>query len=266
MVKRATGNQPIPDSFKKAAQWAAAAALVWGAAGIVPAMASGSFGLFGMNTEWQLSANYSYAVRIENPSDRIIDTAPRWQIPIPAAFKFPASNNFDDGDRNFDQWDAVHNRITLAGQLEFHVNRSTGAVVGGQAFYDRAYLFGTSRKSGERMNTYQNYHQFTSSAEHYSGRDFILGPAYIYKRSRLGSHVLDLRAGREAVAWGQSLFFSGIALAQNPSNATLATVPGVTARDIIMPSTQVSFTFNLTNKLSLMAQYKLLYRASRINP
>lgn len=266
MGNKATGNHPTRIPHKKTGLWVAAAALLWGSVSLVPAMASGSFDLFGMNTHWKLSANYSYAVRVGKKSDRIIDTAPRWQIPIPIEFKLPESNNFDDGDRNFDRWDPVHNRITLAGELHFHVNPTAGAVVGGEAFYDRAYLFGTSRDSGQRINTYQNYRQFTSSAEHYSGRDFILGPAYIYKRFRFGNRVLDLRAGRETVAWGQSLFFSGIALAQNPSNATLATVPGATARDIIMPSTQVSFTFDLTDRLSLMGQYKLLYRSTRVNP
>ena len=90
----------------------AALGLYWGGLGAL--WAAGNFSLpGGIDGEYQLSASYAYAIRLEKPHDGVINAPPSAEIPIPDFLKYPESNNYDDGDRNFDQYDAVNNRFSI---------------------------------------------------------------------------------------------------------------------------------------------------------
>lgn len=243
-------------------------ALVLGLAVSQSAAYAGSFNIFGLDSVYTLSAGYAYAIRLEEPSNGVIDTPGRSEVPIPESLKFPESNNFDDGDRNFKQYDAVNNRITLLGDLQINFNDDWGVLVRGDAFYDQAYHSGNANDAPDRLNTRQQPGDtFTDSAKFFSGSRARVLDAYIFGSFNLDDFAtVNVKLGKHIAAWGQSLFFSGVALAQSPADATKATVPGADVKSILLPVNQFSTRISFGSGFTLLGQVKFQYKATELNP
>lgn len=240
-----------------------------GLAGLSPTVHAGSFGLGPLDGEYQLQGSYVYSVRTEKPHHGIIDTPGRPEVEAPDFLKWPESNNFDDGDRNFEQWDAVNNRATLLGEVHLKYGSDFGVLLRGDAFYDLTYRQDrNANDSEESISTSQDpFNSFTDDARRFSGKRARLLDAYAYGSWYLpGNMVLNLRAGKHIAAWGESLFFSGVALAQAPADATKATVPGADVKSILLPVNQISMQLTVNSKLTLLGQYKLEFKEIELNP
>ncbi len=238
----------------------------------LPAMA-GSFDFLGMDGQYQVQAAYSAAMRLHDPDDRIIDTAPAASIPLPDYLKLPESNNYDDGDRNFKKHSLVNNRLSLLGEIQLSYG-DYGILVRGDAFYDDVYHRKNDNTSpapdqpGATINkTELPTNRFSDDAEYYDGQRVRLLDAYVYGSWYLTDEAaLNVRVGRHIAAWGESLFFAGIALAQSPADATKATVPGADVKSILLPVNQVSMQLALNDRLTILGQYKLEYKPTELNP
>lgn len=243
----------------------AALGLYWGGLGAL--WAAGNFSLpGGIDGEYQLSASYAYAIRLEKPHDGVINAPPSAEIPIPDFLKYPESNNYDDGDRNFDQYDAVNNRFSMLGEIILRKN-DFGLMVRGDAFYDLVYRDDNANASPHTLNTRQMpSNTFTDEARAFSGKRARLLDAYAFGTFYLPASTLNLRVGKHIAAWGESLFFGGVALAQTPADATKATVPGADVKSILLPVNQVSASLTINHKLTLLAQYKLDFKEVELNP
>lgn len=88
----------------------------------------------------------------------------------------------------------------------------------------------------------------------------------MYGTFYIADHILSLRVGRHIAAWGQSLFFSGVALAQSTADSTRATVPGADVKSILLPTNQVSMRFSLRDDLTLLGQYQFEFKPFEIDP
>ena len=230
---------------------------------------AGNFKLGPLDGEWQMQGSYVYSIRTEKAHPDVIATGGREEVEAPEWLKWPESNNFDDGDRNFEQWDAVNNRATLLGELQLKWGPDFGMLVRGDAFYDLVYRQDRNANNNpESISTSQEpFNSFTDDARHFSGKRARLLDAYGYGSWYLpGNMALNLRVGRHIAAWGESLFFSGVALAQAPADATKATVPGADVKSILLPVNQVSFQLAVNNKLTLLGQYKLEFKEIELNP
>lgn len=246
---------------------AQALALMFGAAGVTTVAHAGSYEFWNINADTQLQATYAAAMRLHDADDRLIATPSSPEIPLPEWMKLPESNNYDDGNRNFDKGSLVNNRLSFLGEVRFSYDEY-GLMLRGDAFYDDVYRRYNDNTSPETINTTQQpYYEFTRDAQHFDGRRARLLDAYIYGSWNFGEEMaLNLRLGRQVTAWGESLFFSGIALAQGPADATKATVPGADVKTILLPVNQFSVNFALNNKITLLGQYKLEFKETELNP
>lgn len=229
---------------------------------------AGSYEIFGLDAETQFQAGYALGVRVEDPDSRIIATPPSPKIPIPDALKLPESNNYDDGDRNFKQGALINNRVTVLGEIMLKKD-DYGLLLRGDAFYDDVYRrLNNDNNSPDTINkTSGRVNEFTDAARYYDGQRTRLLDAYAYGSWYIGdSAALNLRIGQQVVAWGESLFFSGVALAQGPADATKATVPGADVKSILLPVNQVSLQLALNEDLTLLGQYKLEFKETELNP
>lgn len=236
---------------------------------MAPPLLAGSFNLGALEAEWALQGHYSFSLRTEKPHAGVVATPGRAVVETPEYLKWPESHNYDDGDRNFAQWDAVNNRASLLGELHLRWGSDFGALLRGDAFYDMAYRERhNAHDNPESISTSQQpYNSFTDDARHFSGKRARMLDAYVYGSWDLsGGMVMNLRAGRHVAAWGESLFFSGVALAQSPADATKATVPGADVKSILLPVNQVSMQLSLNDKLTLLGQYKLEFKEIELNP
>lgn len=216
--------------------------------------------------KYTLNSSYSAVMRLEKPDPRNIDTKGDPTLPISEDLKYPQSNNYDDGNRNFRRGDLVNNRFSLIGDLEL-AWEDYGVLLRGDAFYDFAYHGKNEHDEPDRINTYQQpINRFTRQAKRFSGERVRLLDAYAWASFDPYGHPLNVRVGQQITAWGQSLFFSGIALAQSSADATRANVPGTDVKSILLPSPQASFRFALTEEFNLLGQYHLEFKPFEIDP
>ena len=221
---------------------------------------------FGYTANYQLSALYSAAIRTESPADGNINAPPDPRIPIATFLKLPGSINSDDGDRNFRKYSLVNNRASLLGELKIS-DDDRGMIVRGDYFYDYTYRQSNDNNSPNTINKSGPVDEFTDAAKYYDGKRARLLDAYVWENFSIGDSVRgSVRVGQHVVAWGESLFFGGMALAQGPADGTKANLPGADVKSILLPVNQISLNASVGDNLTLMGLYKLAHKVTEINP
>lgn len=239
--------------------------------------------------DYKASANYGLAVRTQSADKRLINAPveeftsalfPDTPDGQPAQiFRFEKqglsqSINSDDGDRNFKKGALIHNRLSFYGELQLH-HKDYGAVLSGSAFYDDVYHHLNDNDAPETVNKLNdenttpdpNYRKFSTETRFRDGKRARLLEAYVYGTWYLGDEAsINLRAGQQLVAWGESLFLSGIASAQSQADATKAFVPGTEIKDILLPTNQIALNAAITNDITVLGYYKLDFRENEIFP
>jgi hypothetical protein len=231
------------------------------AAGCAGAAQAGSADLGGGTAlEYTVTLNYALGLRLKNPADGLVNG------PVGTSTGLSTTINQDDGDRNFKAGSLTNNRVSAL--LEANLKHGNyGALVRGDGFYDQAYHHPNDNDSPDTVNSSGPVNRFSDDARYFQGERARLLDAYLYGDWGLGGgRDLNLRLGRQVVAWGESLFFPNIAGAQGPADATKANVPGVEVKDILLPVNQVSAQLSLSNSLSLMGYYQLEYKANELDP
>ena len=244
---------------------------------------AGSADLWGTETEYKLSLNYAAGVRTKKPDQRLINGpidplvagAPILN-PVPgqpfqvAGFThtgLPTTINIDDGNRNFERWSLIHNRLTAFGELQFK-REDYGAIFSGDAFYDQVYRQKNDNKSPETINTRGiPTNEFTPDTRRFDGMRARLLDAYAYFDYSFTDEIaLNIRAGQQVVAWGESLFLRGIALSQGRADATRSSVPGAEIKELLLPVNQVGLSLSLASNLTLLGYYKLDFKPTEVFP
>ncbi|MDB5985848.1 MAG: hypothetical protein JWR16_901 [Nevskia sp.] len=255
------------------------AALVMTLVGWIPATAlAGSFDL-GADTavSYKLTLGYGVAMRTEGRSGALVNAEVNpLQLHLTLqdylagrAFDHTGLSNtinFDDGDRNFKAGSLVNNRVSGLAEIQV-IHKNYGIVASGDGFYDQVYHHPNDNNSPETTNKTGPNNHFSSGARYYDGQRVRLLEAYGFADWSLGGEsFLNVRAGKQLVAYGESLFFGGISNAQAPNDATKAFIPGAEVKDILLPLNQVSFQLGVTNDLSLVGTYQLNYHATEVFP
>lgn len=239
-----------------------------------------------IQADYKLTLGYAVAMRMQDPSNDLINGPvdplqlalfPQAQPGQPAQIigfghtGLPTTINFDDGNRNFKKYSLINNRVNAYGEFQIRTDHY-GAVFSGSAFYDRVYRNQNDNDSqpfgaGSTVNKTGAPNEFTADAQRFDGKRARLLDAYVYADWMLGDEAsLGIRIGQQLVAWGESLFLSGIASTQGPADATKAFVPGSEIKDILLPVNQLAMQISLNNKLTLLAQYKLAFKPTEIFP
>ena len=237
-------------------------ALALGLLAITAPVHAGAFNLTNdIDAEYKLTLTYGVSMRLKNPDDRLVNG------PVAPTSKLPTTINFDDGDRNFKSGSLINNRVSGLAELLLR-GPNYGISLSGDGFYDQAYHHPNDNDSPGTVNKSElPFNRFTDGARYYDGQRVRLLDAYAYGNWRLGPHQdIDVRVGRQVVAWGEALFFSGIATAQGPADATKAFVPGVETKDLLLPSNQIALKVGLTDSLTVQGYYKLQYKSTELSP
>jgi len=251
---------------------------------------AGSFDFWGTEGEYKLTTNYALAMRTKKPDERLINgpvdplvaggpvaenQLGPGQPAQPATFHHTGLRNtinIDDGNRNFKRYSLVHNRLSMFGEMNL-TRESVGAVFSGDAFYDQVYRQkndnDTPREgTGQTVNTMGiPVNQFTSKTRQIDGMRARLLDAYVYLDHQFTDEIaLNLRVGQQVVAWGESLFLRGIALSQGRADATRSSVPGAEIKELLLPTKQVGLSLSLTDRLTLLGNYKLEFKETELFP
>lgn len=227
--------------------------LLWGSA--VAGLASINSGaaadlpsIEGFSLRWDNTLRYTAAFRLVGRDPALLDDP-----------------NEDDADRNFAPG-LVSNRFDLLSEFDF-AREDFGGHISAAAWYDTVYHTHTDNSSPSTYNPVSVPNtKFARAVRDLHGQHAELLDAFAFANIALGDAALSIRAGRQTVIWGESLFFSAnsIAAAQTPRDEVLsAGAPGSYARSLALPVSQVSASLQFPSGISLDGYYQLEWRASR---
>jgi hypothetical protein len=207
-----------------------------------------------LSVRWDNTFRYNYAVRTEARNSKIGNDAIA-----------------DEGTYSFDKGDAVAERLDILSELDVVFRDNYGMRVSAAGWYDAAY--GDKSKSNPNLplrnipsyvgHEYSNYVQ-----RFYAGPSGELLDAFLFGKFDAGSVPVSLKVGRHSLYWGESLFLNGnlnsIAYAQNPLDLQKGfATPGVEAKELFRPLTQISGQAQVTDTLSFAGQYLLEWDSFR---
>lgn len=216
----------------------------------VASAASISTGNPDLSVRWDNTLKYSNAFRVKDLSDDVAtDDAP----------------NGDDGDRNFDKG-LVSNRLDVLSEIDV-IYKNYGFRVSGAAWYDTVYNESNDNDSPDTVNHFGSFDEFSDETQELHGRDAELLDLFVSGFWEMGEGALNVRAGRHAHIWGESLFLgvNGVAGAMAPVDVVkLSSVPSTQFREAIRPVSQISGQYQVNEYLSLAAYYQFEWEENRL--
>ncbi len=197
---------------------------------------------------WDNTLRYSGGLRMESPDATLL-----------------ADPNGDDGDRDFRKG-LISNRFDLTSELGVRFG-GFGAEISGTAWYDTVFNQSTDNNSPATFNPRSvSSTSFVPAVRDLHGRNAEVLNAFVYGAFDLGDVPVALRAGRQTLVWGESLFFAenGVAAGQAPVDATrAASLPYARASDVYLPVWQISGSAQPASNISVGAYYQFEWRKSR---
>ena len=190
----------------------------------------------GYKFDWRVNTNYTLSQRVKS------------QDPILAG---SAASN--DGNNNFNKHALTANRFSalFEGKLS---KGDSGFVLSGSTFYDDVY-HRDNDNTGNRISKPGPVNQFTAEAKRFHGGYSRILDAYAYTSFDFGdSSRATIRVGRQAVNWGEAVYFPNIAQAQGPFDGTKTGVPGTETKDVILPEDQIAASIEITPRWTMLGQ------------
>ena len=191
---------------------------------------------------WDNTVRYNLGIRAESQDSAIMNNP-----------------NFDESDGKFDRGDIVTNRLDLLTEVDLAYKWHFGARVSAAGWYDDAYSDRSVDSNVPGYSTSYNNDKYSSEVERY-----VYGPsgeilaAFVWANFDVGQVPVNVKVGRHTLYWGEGLLFGAhaISYSQAPTDAVKAvTSPGIETKEVFLPIGQVSAKAQLTNALSVSAQY-----------
>jgi len=206
-----------------------------------------------LRIRWDNTVRYNVGWRVDERDNTLGDT---WGLQA--------------GEYKFDKGEVVTNRVDLLSEFDFVYKMNYGFRVSGAAWYDAAYdgdVEGNPAYQAAGLGTAYPGNKFTSRVKRRYTHSGELLDAFLFGRLDLGTVPVDIRFGRHNIYWGESLFtpIHGVSYSQGPVDFQKAVAnPGSEAKELFLPLNQLSAQAQLTDTLSLAAQYYLQWRPYRI--
>jgi hypothetical protein len=208
-----------------------------------------------LKVSWNNSLRYNWGMRMQKPVPLLADNA-----------------LYDQGDALFNRYDTITNRLDWLSEFNLRLHNRHGLRVTAAAWYDNVYG-ARGRSNPDALGTgaaplsYVD-NRFTSPVKYlYNGPSAELLDAFIFGAFDVEHTVWNVKLGRHAVIWGESLFGSthAVSYSQSPSDGIKAIAnPGASAKETALPSNQLSVLAQLNPSLSLVGQLGFEWRPNRI--
>lgn len=201
---------------------------------------------------WDNTVRYNLGIRAEGRDSALANNA-----------------SYDESDAKFDRGDVVTNRVDLMSEMEVAYKQYNGFRISGAGWYDQAYentdvetspgnVYYPGAFPGTSTPSYNNGKYSSFTKRYHRGPSGELLDAFAFTRFDLGEIPVSVRAGRHTVYWGNGLLIAGhaVSYSQAPLDGRKAVSnPGTETREIFLPLAQISTQAQVTDKLSLAAQY-----------
>ena len=207
-----------------------------------------------LTIRWDNSVRLNYAQRVESRDSKIGNSALA-----------------DEGTYSFDKGDAVAKRFDLLSEFDVVYKKRFGGRVSATAWYDGAYGSTSRSNPNPPLVAIPSYtgNQYSSTTKRlYRGGTGEFMDAFVFGGVDVGDVPVQGKLGRHTVYWGESLLLGGnlhsVAYAQNPLDLQKGfATPGTEAKELFRPLNQLSLQAQVTDTLSVAAQYLLEWESAR---
>jgi hypothetical protein len=179
------------------------------------------------------------------------------------------SRSYDESDGKFGRYATVTNRIDLLSEADIVYQQKYGFRISAAGWYDKAYdnhdvkinpaIGGTSSYAN---NTYSSL-----TKRYYNGPSGELLDLFVFGKFYLGDSPINIKVGRHALIWGESVLFGAqaISYAQSPSDGRKgAATPGSETKELTLPTSQISFNSQLSENVAIAGQYFYEWKPNRL--
>lgn len=215
---------------------------------------------FGFETEsgWRGSFNNTLSIgaswRTEAPDPALFSNADGLRAGYGAGGT--GGSNTDSGNLNWDKGDRFSSPVKLLSELSLSKG-DLGAFVRAKAWYDQA-LSDEAVRAGNGDQGHSPGARLSDASQpalnRYEG--VALLDAYLFNTFFVADRPLQLRAGRQVVNWGESLFIQGLNQL-NPIDLPAFTRPGTEVKEALLPAWSLYGNLGLGGGASLEAFYQL---------
>ncbi|OFI34275.1 hypothetical protein BFC17_20855 [Alteromonas lipolytica] len=211
-----------------------------------------------LRIRWDNTVKYSAMFRVAPAESEVADASIGPQA------------NTNDGDLNFDKG-LVSSRLDLFSEFDLRYKRSYGMRISAATWYDSVYHDSNDNPGyydGALVNTQSvPAGEFAEDTKDLHGQYGEILDAFVYGGFNVGKKAINLKAGRFAQLYGESLFFGSNAVAGAMTSLDLAralSVPQSEFKEVARPTGQVAAQLQVNSKLTLAAYYQFEWRKSRL--
>lgn len=200
---------------------------------------------------WDNTARYNLGMRTDSQDSRIMKTP-----------------NFDESDGKFDKGDIVTNRLDVLSEFDFSYLNEWGARLSGAGWFDQAYNDHEVKSNIPGYATSYHNNRYSNEVKRYvNGPSGEVLDAFVWRNFNIGQTPVNVKVGRHTNYWGESLLFGAhaVSYSQAPSDGVKAsTSPGIETKEVFLPVGQISAKAQVTDHLSVAAQYFYEWEPTRI--
>lgn len=176
----------------------------------------------------------------------------------------PALEAAQAGNANFDRWDPVSTVAKFTADVDLSY-QNYGVFLRGNTWYDYELKKG-SRPVGNAPNGFTSGEPLSDRGfpgeQKFSGAQLL--DAYVYGEWDMNNMPVGIRAGRHALAWGESMLLGGGINVINPYDVAALQRAGSELKEALLPVGMVSVNAGVTNELNLSAFYQYEWEATRL--
>lgn len=206
-----------------------------------------------------LSAGASW--RAESPDSKLFSAAEGNRIGVPGG---TGATNTDSGNLNWDKGDRFSTPLKAVMELSMRKDEM-GLFARAKTWHDQA-LADTSVRAGNGDTNWAMGQPLSDKSQpalnKFNGLELL--DAYVYNSFDVGGMPLQVRAGKQVVNWGESLFLQGLNQL-NPVDIAALRKPGTEIKEALLPVWSLYGNLGLGGGASLEAFYQMKWQQSIID-
>ncbi|MBB5403742.1 DUF1302 domain-containing protein [Paraburkholderia youngii] len=205
-----------------------------------------------IDMQWDNTLRADYGIRLQNP-DQFYTSSP----------------TFDEGNLSTPKFSTIQAMLNLYSEFDFKYKETSGFRISMDAWYDPTFKNHNTSNPAFLPN-YPNNEYTSYIKKYYQGPSAELRDAFVFNTFDLGGHSVNVKLGRTAITWGQSAFATlgganSVAIGQQPLDLMkLTQSPSASLKEIVLPTAQAAVTANITDTISLGAQYTFEWNHDRL--
>lgn len=194
---------------------------------------------------WDTTLTYGQGWRVQNPDQKLVGIANGGTS---------RSANSDDGNLNY--YTGTYSQLVKGvTELNLNVNDRWGALVRGSALYD----FEVEDRDTERT-------EINDNGKNLAGSYLRLLDAFAWGRFNAGDVPVEIRAGRQVMNWGESLFITGGLNSMNHFDVSALRAPGSEVKEGFLPQERLYASIGFTENFTLEGYYDFDWNKTEPEP